>query len=149
MESYMHILAAIDFSSSSTWVLQKARRESRLHAARLTLVHVVEFYPEDAPPGLVPPENSNPIEVYLERARENLDRLAVETGTSDSNRIALSYTGAAYHEIVRVARESAADLIVMGYVGRWVMDTLGSTAMAVTRHARCDVLLVRNQESGT
>lgn len=145
MDKYTHVLAAVDFSDASRPVLQHALQESQLHSARLTLLHVIEFYPEDVPPGLVPAENKDPIRVYLERAESHLDRLAEEVGAYEAAHTALACTGAAYHEIVRVAQDEAVDLIVMGYAGRWITDTLGSTAMAVARHAHCDLLLVREQ----
>ena len=144
MGDYSYILAPVDFSPATRPVLNRAFRESELHSARLSLLHVIEFYPEDVPPGLVPPENVNPIPVYLRRAREQLGDLAREIGLPDVERTALAYTGSAYHEIIRFAKDNGVDLIVMGYAGRWITDALGSTAMAVTRHSRCDVLLVRN-----
>ena len=147
MGGYSFILAPVDFSPSTRPVLKRALRESELHSARLALLHVIEFYPEDVPPGLVPPENVDPIHVYLRRAREQLDDLAREIGLPDAERIALAHTGSAYHEIIRFTRDKGVDLIVMGYAGRWVYDAVGSTAMAVTRHSRCDVLLVRNTET--
>lgn len=148
MEGYSHILVPVDFSPTTRPILKRALRESELHSARLTLLHVIEFYPEDVPPGLVPPENVDPVQVYLRRGRELLANLAREIGLPDVERVALAHTGSAYHEIIRFAGDNEVDLIVMGYAGRWVADSLGSTAMAVSRHSRCDVLLVRNTESG-
>lgn len=149
MEGYSHILAPVDFSPATHPLLERALRESELHSARLTLLHIIEFYPEDVPPGFVPPENADPIQVYLRRAREQLAELAHKIGLPEVERIALTYTGSAYHEIIRFAKDNDADLIVMGYAGRWITDALGSTAMAVTRHSQCDVLLVRNTGSAT
>lgn len=144
MGGYSNILAPVDFSPATRPVLDRASRERGLHSARLTLLHVIEFYPEDVPPGLVPAENLDPIQVYLNRARGQLDELAREIGLPDVARNALTFTGPAYHEIIRFAADNGVDLIVMGYAGRWITDALGSTAMAVTRHSQCDVLLVRN-----
>ncbi len=144
MESYSYILAPVDFSPVTHPLLERALRESELHSARLALLHVIEFYPEDVPPGFVPPENADPIQVYLRRARDRLTDLAHEIGLPEVERVALTYTGSAYHEIIRFAKNNGVDLIVMGYAGRWISDALGSTAMAVTRHSQCDVLLVRN-----
>ncbi len=144
MHGYSSILVPVDFSPTMDSVIKRAVRESQLHSSRLTLLHVIEFYPEDVPPGLVPPENVDPGKVYLKRARERLDGLVSKIELPDVERVALTSTGAAYHEIVRLAKDNGVDLIVMGYAGRWVTDALGSTAMAVTRNSRCDVLLVRN-----
>jgi universal stress protein A len=47
-------------------------------------------------------------------------------------------------EIIRVAEENQADLIVLGSHGRHGLALLlGSTANAVLHHAKCDVLAVR------
>lgn len=148
MDRYEHILAPVDFSVATPAVIRRAVRESRLHGARLTLFHVIEFYPEDVPPGMVPAENENPIEVYLRRAREKLDGLAAGADIPDAVRRAVTSTGAAYHEIITAAGMNGVDLIVMGYVGHWVVGALGSTALAITRHSPCDVLLVRNAGAG-
>jgi len=142
---YSNILAPVDFSPATRPLLGRASRETGLHSARLTLLHVIEFYPEDVPPGLVPPENLDPIQVYLNRAREQLDDLAREMGLPEVACNAMTCTGPAYHEIIKFAVDNSVDLIVMGYAGRWITDVLGSTAMAVTRHSQCDVLLVRNR----
>jgi len=143
MTYYRHILAAVDFSGATSSVASRAVEESRMHSSRLTFLHVTEYYPEDVPPGLVPAEHLDPTEVYLERSREHLGRLAADLGAWGSDQVAVATNGAAYHEIVGHAKAHGVDLIVMGYAGRWVTDALGSTAMAVTRHVVCDVLLVR------
>jgi len=52
------------------------------------------------------------------------------------------------HEIVRIAEELNADLIVLGthgYTG-WKRFTLGSVAELVVRHAPCAVLTIRPKE---
>jgi nucleotide-binding universal stress UspA family protein len=58
--------------------------------------------------------------------------------------------GAAWSEIVSVAADEHADMIVMGTQGRTGLDRLllGSVAERVIRHASCPVLTVRpNLES--
>ncbi len=49
------------------------------------------------------------------------------------------------HEIVRVAEERKADLIVLGThgYGGWKLFVLGSVAESVVRHAPCAVLTIR------
>lgn len=144
MDSYSHILVPVDFSQLTRAVLQRGFAEARLHSAQVTVLHVVEYYPTDVPVGyLVPPENANPVEVYEARARERMRELTREVEGPDASQVVLTSNGAAYHEIVRFVADGHFELIVMGYHGRWVSDTLGSTALAVTRHILCDVLLVR------
>jgi nucleotide-binding universal stress UspA family protein len=53
--------------------------------------------------------------------------------------------GAAYHEILKLAAEGHADLIVMGVHGCGAIDLLvfGSNTARVTRAGECPVLIVR------
>jgi nucleotide-binding universal stress UspA family protein len=53
--------------------------------------------------------------------------------------------GKPYREIVRVAKDTDANLIVMGVHGRGVIDRwlFGSTANHVIRQATCPVLTLR------
>jgi nucleotide-binding universal stress UspA family protein len=55
-------------------------------------------------------------------------------------------TGRSYQEILRVAAEDGAGLIVMGVHGHGVVDRLffGSTTQHVVREATCPVLTVRH-----
>jgi nucleotide-binding universal stress UspA family protein len=54
-------------------------------------------------------------------------------------------TGKPYREILRVAEEQTADLIVIGIHGRGPVDRLlfGSTAEHLVRQASCPVLTLR------
>ena len=56
--------------------------------------------------------------------------------------------GKAYAEILRVATERQADLIVLGVHGRGALDRLvfGSTTEHIVRRATCPVLTVREDE---
>lgn len=148
MYPYRRVLACIDFSGLSHAVLRRAADQGRFNSAKLTALHVIEYYPTDVPVDyLVPAENADAVEVYEARARDRLTELAEEADCKDAEKIVVTATSGAYHEIVQFADDRVVDLIVMGYRGRWVMDALGSTAMAATRHIRCDVLLVRDSGS--
>ena len=54
--------------------------------------------------------------------------------------------GRAYREIVKIAKDEGAELIVMGVQGRGALDRLifGSTTHHVIREAGCPVLTVRS-----
>ena len=54
-------------------------------------------------------------------------------------------SGRPHHEILRIAAEQEADLIVLGIHGKYAVDRLlfGSTAEPVVRRAPCPVLTVR------
>ena len=106
--------------------------------ATITLLHVLEPVPDaTTTPALV--------EFVRERdakARETL-RAAIPVEARDwCHPVEVTGTGKAYQEILRVAHETAASLIVMGVAERGVLDRMffGSTTNHVVRHAECPVL---------
>jgi universal stress protein A len=141
---YRHILAAVDFSETAGHAAARAARLARQDAARLTLLHVVEFFPEDLPLRYIAPENVDPA-AYLEaHARRELDALLSRLGVEDADRLVVLSAHSARHEIPRLAAEQGADLIVVGTHGRrGGGQHLGSTAVSLVHHAACDVLAVR------
>jgi nucleotide-binding universal stress UspA family protein len=97
---------------------------------------VVDYPPVVTGEGMVPP---NP-EVIRSAAQEQLDRLAApRDDVRAEHRLA---EGDAAAEIVRVADEIKADLVVMGTHGRTGLGRLlmGSVAEQVVRKAPCPVL---------
>jgi nucleotide-binding universal stress UspA family protein len=56
-------------------------------------------------------------------------------------------TGKPYREILRVAGEQKADLLVVGIHGRGAIDRLllGSTSQHLVRQASCPVLTIREE----
>jgi universal stress protein A len=142
MAIYQHILLAVDFAPDSEQVVQRARDLVRLHAARLSLVHVTEYVPVDMANELVLPQ-----EVELDRelndlALKRLAELGERIGVLAADQHVLQ--GHTRGEILRLAEELQADLIVLGSHGRQgIQRLLGSTANAVLHGAPCDVLAVR------
>ncbi len=85
------------------------------------------------------------IEATRQRGKDALTELAKSFGIKVETTFAEGDPG---HEIVRVAEELNADLIVLGthgYTG-WKRFTLGSVAEFVVRHAPCAVLTIRPKE---
>ncbi len=146
MASYAHILCATDFSEHSRRAVDRAADLARLHGARLTLLHVVEYLPEGFPVDVACPEIPDLESRLVARARESLATLAAGTGLPDVGLEVRISTRSARHEIVRYAGDNDVDLIVVASHGRhWVDALLGSTAGGVVRHAGCDVLAVRGR----
>jgi len=142
--SYQHIIAAVDFSAAAHRVLERAMDLTRRHEARLTLIHVFEYFPPldiaDTPLGSVS-WGVNEQEL-VELHRQQLEKLAARLAEPPILHHLL--TGNPRDEIVGYAREQQADLIVIGSHGRrGIGRLLGSTAAAVLHHAPCDVLAVR------
>ena len=142
MADYRHILLTVDFSNDSDQVIQKALDMARRNGARLSLIHVVE-YTSSMYAGDIPlPEDLDLDRRLAEQAVDKLRQLAQEHGIPDAKQ--LVEIGVPKREIVRVAEEIGADLIVIGSHGRHGLQLLlGSTANGVLHQAPCDVLAVR------
>jgi nucleotide-binding universal stress UspA family protein len=145
---FRRIVVPTDFSAGAekAWVL--AQRVAKACASELVLVHVL------ADP---PPEDEGPFsleearKVYA-RAKEWVENTleswrVAAAGEGLTVRVALR-TGVAYQEIVALATEEHADLVVIGTHGRGGIDRalLGSVTDRAVRMAPCPVLTVREPE---
>jgi nucleotide-binding universal stress UspA family protein len=136
------ILCATDFSEPSTAALRMARSLAQPMNSRFLLVHAVEL-PFGGAGG---PSSTTDLRLQLEtEASELLERAIDETASLGGVVKPVVATGVAAREILAVAREQGADLIVMGVSGRGAVEraVLGSTATSVIREAACPVLTVR------
>lgn len=142
MDSYQTILLALDLSDEADQVLERACELISQETARLTLLHVVEPVVTENSYDLIttlPADFEESLykqaETFLQRKRDDFHlseaRVRVEAGSVKS-------------EILRVAEEMKADLILVGTHGRHGVGLLlGSTANAVLHGTPCDVLAVR------
>jgi universal stress protein A len=133
------ILHPTDFSDHSTSACQFACALARDYGANLIVLHVAHQ------PALANAETilATGAELYLEQARDQL--LQLDVPAAGINVIRRLEDGERVIEILRVAHEVQADLIVMGTHGRSGLKRvlMGSVAEGVTRKARCPVLTVR------
>jgi universal stress protein A len=142
MSIYRKVLLALDLSSNTELLCQKASQLAALYQAELLLIHVNEPILTDSAFDTLPALPVDFEDSLLRSARERLEGIAAEYGIN-SERIFLEI-GETRHEIMRVAEEQQVDLVVVGSHGRHgVALLLGSTANAVLHHAKCDVLAVR------
>jgi universal stress protein A len=150
---YKHLLLAVDFEPESEPVIARAESLRGLCGARLSLLHVLEHVPpamEYMPLGLGG-EVAVPSDLALEEelisvARKQMETLGERLGVAPPDR--LVQVGSAGAVIDDVAREIAADLIIIGSRGRHgLLGLFGSTAKSVLRSAACDVLCVRIAET--
>jgi nucleotide-binding universal stress UspA family protein len=127
------ILWATDFSSHAARAQQWALLIAKKSNARLLLLHVVE--------GDTFMTDAERVREAEERLREALAACR-EAGCPAETIVTL---GSASREVVRIARDRAVDLIVMGVEGPHAVHRLffGSTAHRVVRDAPCAVLAVR------
>jgi universal stress protein A len=138
---YKRILVSLDLSDGSEQVARAAQRIAAYSDAEIIALHVVEFVPlEPMGETLMP---STDIEADLvARARERLADLTVQWGMARTScRVETGHTKA---EILRVANESAVDLIVVGSRERHGLAILVNfTEDTVLHAAHCDVLAIR------
>ena len=146
METYQNILCATDFSDYSKLAAERAADMARRYNAQLTLLHVVEYFPEDRSNVEIAPEDADPKRYREERALALLSALSQKL-ECDNVEVAVRISDqSARHEVVRFAEEQNIDLIVLathGYHG--INPILGSTTYGVAHRAPCDVLAVRSK----
>jgi nucleotide-binding universal stress UspA family protein len=142
------ILVPHDFSSSANHACAVARDEAKTHGARVILVHVIDLpyqmVPESA---MVSAETIEPIsmkEFAARGAEKHLDDIAARLAKDGVTPQKFIRFGRPHDEIVKLAEELKADLIVMGTHGRTGLAHLlvGSVAERVVRTSKCPVLTV-------
>jgi universal stress protein A len=141
MADYKKILVLLDLTESSEQILAAARDMAAHSNAAMLLLHVVEFVPAEPMGETLMPTVQ--IEEDLEqRAKLKLSELSARLKPSRvSTRVE---TGNKKTEILRVAKEEAVDLIVLGSRVRHGLGILVNfTEDTVLHAAHCDVLAVR------
>jgi universal stress protein A len=144
MAGYQNILCATDFSKYSDAVFLRGRELAKLYDAKLTLLHVVEYFPEDRSNIHVSPENTDPMEYREKQAQSSLTDQVQRSGYENVKTAVRFSSHSAKQEIISFAKEQNNDLIIVASHGRHGITTLlGSTANGVVHNAPCDVLIVR------
>ena len=140
------ILCATDLSEASARTIRYALSLAAEYQAALTVLHVLEGLPaSDSPAYKELPETAAMLRQVEATAREQLHR-AVPPDAIDwcdvKEEVAL---GRAHREVLRVAVDESADLIVMGARrhGLLAWTSMGSTLHHVVREASCPVLTVK------
>ena len=141
------ILLPTDFSECAAHAVPAATALARLLGARILCLHVIE--PVVPTVGWTPVAEPLPVADLSERledaAASELPKVARCEECAGLEVEDLIAHGEAASEIVRVARERGADLIVISSHGRTGLGRIlfGSTAESVVRHAHCPVLVVK------
>jgi nucleotide-binding universal stress UspA family protein len=141
------ILVPTDFSECARHAVPAAAKLARLLGARVVCLHVVE--PVVQPIGFAPVSEPMPAPELGERLEESAARDMPAFSKSEEF-AGLEVEDMLAHgdpaaEIVRVAKERGAGLIVISSHGRTGLGRIifGSTAESVVRHAHCPVLVVK------
>jgi nucleotide-binding universal stress UspA family protein len=139
---FARILCAVDFSPQSRVALTYAVSLTNEANAELSVVHVVEIFPQFqelmAP---TPPD----VDAWMNDARRRLHEVVPEAPRSQCTIKEVVTSGKPYREILSAATNGNSDLIVMGVHGRGAADRFfGSTTSHVVRDAHCPVLTLRS-----
>ncbi len=145
---YNRILIATDDSECSKKALQHGYSLAKAMGASVALIHVIEpatptNYGADPLMGQQPIIIPETTEIQEENSKSMLNEISKEF--EDLKEVfTFNRIGNPKQEILTVASEWAADLIIMGTHGRTGFDHFisGSVSESVTRRASCPVLVV-------
>ena len=134
------ILIAYDGSDPAKRAFRLGLEMARLYEARLTLVSVVQL-----------PEPATMVETtaLLEAGTEHFENAFADLlSSADTSGVEMQTRVVAGHvaeQLVRLAAEEQADLIVIGHRGKSLIQRwlLGSVSKRVISYAPCSVLVVR------
>ena len=141
MADYKKILVLLDLTDASEQIVAAGRNMAAHSGAAMVLLHVVEFVPAE-PMGETLMPTVQIEEDLEERAKLKLKELSARAGSSHvTTRVE---AGNKKTEILRVAKDEAVDLIVLGSRERHGLGILVNfTEDTVLHAAPCDVLAVR------
>jgi nucleotide-binding universal stress UspA family protein len=140
---YKTILVAVDGSDEAKRAFRKASSLAKDHGSKMLLTHIVdtrtfasvEHYDRTI---------FSQAEKYAREMLEEYKQLALADGLSDVTLI-LDYGSPKVKIAKDVAKKYEVDLIVTGATGLNAVERflIGSVSEHITRHASCDVLIVR------
>ena len=139
---YRNILVPIDVAHESSWrrAIPTAIELAKCFGATLTITTVVRDI-EAIFTGYFPPGYA----WMIERAQNELQRIVNSAVPAELKPTVIAGHGSIAREIIRIAQETGADLIVMASHRPELKDYLiGPNAAAVVRHAPCSVFVVRD-----
>jgi universal stress protein A len=141
MPAYQKVLVVLDLSTDSEQVAVAGRDMAAHSQAQIMLLHVVEFMPvEPLGETLMPTVQIE--EELVKRSNTQLQELVTRLGIVGAT--LLVKAGNIKAEILQVAKDFAADLIVVGSRERHgVAILVNFTEDTVLHAAHCDVLAVR------
>ena len=144
MDSYQHILLAVNFSAHGDNVIQKAKYLANIFHAKLSIIHVLDNIPmPDTAYGTVIPLYEDSSYELLEEEKSRFMQIGNRLDIDPACRWMV--WGVPEQEIGRIAEQEHIDLIVVGSHGcteskRFV---LGSVSHKIANEAACSVRVVR------
>ena len=140
------ILCPTDFSGPSLLAIKAATELARISGAEIILIHAVSPLPVSPQPpvGMQAFDTAAYLEQMLTSSRESMQRLIKEKIPDQVPSRSVVLAGSPSEEIIRVAQEEGADLIVIATHGLtgWKRFIFGSVAERVVRLSPCPVLTI-------
>jgi nucleotide-binding universal stress UspA family protein len=143
--AFRRILHPSDFSPASAPAFRKAVQMARTSHARLLIVHVLPPVAQVPDVYIATRMHEGLLRAQRAQGQKQLDRLVARARRAGVHASSLLLDfGVAHERIVRIARSTRSQLIVMGTHGRTGLARimLGSVAERVVTTARCPVLTV-------
>ncbi|GGQ70411.1 universal stress protein [Streptomyces pilosus] len=139
------VVVGVDGSASALAAVDAAAREARMRDAELHVIHAFTWPAMHAPPG------ASPLGPPAGALRESVDRLLAQATAQARNAapgVKVSRAAIPGEKVTALEAQSrTAQLVVVGHRGsggfRDVL--LGSTAVHLSAHARCPVMVVRGR----
>ncbi len=141
------IIVAVDFSNATPGVLEMAVGMAKAFNAELRLFHAVEPEPSYTAYGFTP-EEFPAMHVYQEEAKRRavvkLGELVTQVKADLPAVSSQVVDGSPLHALLEYAKESSADLVVLGTHGHGVIASLllGSVAEGMVRKSAVPTLIV-------
>ena len=140
-----NVLCAVDISDAECddAVLRAAHRMAQLDGLGLDVLTVVPDFGKSLVAGFFEKEHHSKMVTATKRALNNIVSGAIGEEANRKVRHVVA-TGSAYEEILKLAKETGASLIVIGAHKPDFADyLLGPNSARVVRHATCSVFVVR------
>jgi len=147
---FKRIIVPIDLSDCSRIALEYAVATARAHSSKLTILHVYEkSFVEPYVNAANSEDEADEIMKEIERVNETkYDEFLKTVDLSGVEYEKLLKKGIPETDIVEIAMEQQANLIVMGTHGRTGIKhiLIGSTAEEVVRTVHCDIIIVKPEK---
>jgi len=149
MKKYTNILVGIDGSDEARVAFEQAIKIAKDENATLHIAHVIDAHSLTTIDQYVPYNVSvTDATQYGEKLLDEYVEKAKEAGLENVKKIL--ETGSPKRDIAgKIAEEHNIDLIIAGATGLNAIERLliGSVSENIVRRAKCDVLIVRNNEN--
>lgn len=148
---FKRIIVPVDFSDCSRRALEYAIATAGAHKSRLTVLHISEeSFVEPYINAANSEEEADEIMKEIDQVtKTRYDEFLKTVDLGEVEHEKLLMKGVPETEIVEIAMEQQADLVVMGTYGRAGIKhiLIGSTAEEVVRAVHCDIIILKPEKS--